>query len=56
MSRPAWSILNPAKRYYNSADTDLKRTFWRIKQEQEKAQKTEERLRVVDASWKRLPK
>jgi hypothetical protein len=38
MSRPAWSILNPAKRYYSSAATDLRRTFARVRREQKQGQ------------------
>jgi secreted PhoX family phosphatase len=66
MSRPAWSILNPAKRYYNSADTDVKRTFARIRSEQMKEKyrgqivkirpTADDAILMEEESWRRLLK
>lgn len=38
MKRPATSILNPAFKYVPAKDTNLKKTFARIRREQDKTE------------------
>lgn len=47
MKRPATSILNPAFKYVPAKDTNIKKTFARIRREQEKSEAEKQKATVT---------